>query len=97
MWNVKQLTDANNGFEMDFDAHGSVFIDGTVGGGTVDFFLVGKNNETDAKVVSSVAMVSLDDANRDAELPNGKYLIALNGSTGGDVKLFHMTNVLATG
>lgn len=94
MWNVINLTDANSGAMLEFDAHGSVFVEGSFGGGTVDFYPMGFNNEEGQAVTSSTALVSLDAANADAELPNGKYAVSLNGSTAGDVNLFHLSNVV---
>lgn len=94
MWNVKKLTTASATFDnVTFKGKGSLLPSGTFGGGTVDVFAKGVNNETGAEITSAVALVSIDGTTvKNAEIPNGTYKIVLTGSTGGDIDLFYLSN-----
>lgn len=90
MWRTFNLTTAAPNSGHAFNGRGSIYAEGTFGGGAINIHLVAQNEQNGPKQTSTGAVRTIDGTNvSDADLPSGEYQISLVGSTGGDVTVYY--------
>ena len=89
MWTTLTLTTADNVANIAFKGRGSVFIDGTFGGGAVEVRPV--VIEADGTRSTSVGFIdqAIDGATiKSLDAPSGHYQLTLAGSAAGEVTVY---------
>ena len=89
-WEKFTLTTADNVQRIAFNGRGSIYVEGTFGGGTVQVKPVTINPSTNVKEVSTGFLDDAIDGTtiKSKDVPSGLYAIELNGSTGASVDVY---------
>lgn len=97
MWKKTTLTTADNTENVSFKGRGSIYAEGTFGGGSVELHVISyANNEPNA--AKSVATGFLDSAIdgttiKTIDCPAGDYQLDLSGSTSASVDVYYNDQV----
>lgn len=87
-WIINTLTTAAATKNVAFAGGGSIYAEGTFGGGTLEIHPIADN--TDGTMTTSTSSLYTIDGSTtvSADLPSGHYQLKLAGSTGATVKVF---------
>ena len=91
MWKKLTLTTASNTSKISFKGRGSIYAEGTFGGGTVRAHLVYYSVDGAAPAVSTGFIDSAIDGTiiKSIDCPSGDYQLNLNGSVGATVDVYY--------
>lgn len=95
MWNKQTLTTAANTKTVHFLGRGSVFVEGTFGGGTVKVQLLYRDPTSGVHSTSSTYLGDALNGNtvNSIDLPAGEYVLTLVDSTSGSVDVYYSNQV----
>lgn len=87
-WKTVTLTTAENIQRVAFAGRGSIYVEGTFGGGTVRIKPIAVDDNV--QVVATGFLYEMDGSTtKSADVPAGHYELELNGSAGATVLVFY--------
>lgn len=91
MWKKLNLTTASDNEKISFVGNGSIYAEGTFGGGTIQIAIVVIDPDNSVPTISSGFLTSVIDGTtvKTVQVPSGLYQLTLSGSTGGDVDVYY--------
>ena len=98
MWKKLTLTTASNTERVSFKGRGSIYAEGTFGGGSVGLHIVYSQVDNAVQTVSTGFIDSAIDGNsvKSIDCPSGDYELNLAGSTGASVDIYYNDQVELT-
>lgn len=90
-WKITNLTSSATSFDVSFNGRGSIYAEGTFGGGTIQIKPIAADDKYGAKTVATGFIDSAIDGSvvKSRDVPSGTYRVILVGSTGASVNVFH--------
>lgn len=90
MFRVYTLTTANPKMRLGFGSRGSLFAEGTFGGGSLRLYPVGEDDVTKLPVTSTSSLGDAIDGTtvKSMDIPAGAYDLVLEGSTAATVRVY---------
>lgn len=89
MWKKLTLTTAADNDIVAFSGRGSIYAEGTFGGGALGAYIVYRADDNGAPTVASGYMDYTLSAAGTLDLPAGEYQLKLTGSTGASVDVYY--------
>lgn len=90
-WKKLELTTANNTANVSFKGRGSIYAEGTFGGGAVELHVLYREVAQGAETAASGFLDDAIDGTtiKTIDCPSGDYQLNLSGSTGATVDVYY--------